>query len=192
MSDPRFFGYGSLVNLGTHDYHAPRPARLSGWRRVWRHSSRRPVAFLSVTRCEATAIDGIIAEVRGADWAALDAREAAYIRRDVTHQVEHDGTPMPTALYEAAHGHIAPPSANHPILLSYLDVVVQGFLTQFGEGGVARFFETTDGWGPVLNDRAAPRYPRHRDLSTSERDLVDHHLAALPPGIADPAREPEG
>lgn len=188
MTDPRFFGYGSLVNLGTHDYHAPRPARLTGWRRIWRHSSRRPVAFLSVARCDTTAIDGIIAEVPGADWAELDAREAAYIRRDVTHQVEHDGPRAPTALYEAAHGHIAPPSTTHPILLSYLDVVVQGVLTHFGPEGVARFFETTDGWGPVLDDRAAPRYPRHRALSGAERDLVDQHLAAHAPVVTEPGR----
>ena len=186
MSDPRFFGYGSLVNLGTHDYHAPRPARLTGWRRIWRHSSRRPVAFLSVARCEATAIDGIIAEVPGADWAALDAREAAYIRRDVTHQVYLDGPRAPTAVYEAAHGHIAPPSTNHPILLSYLDVVVQGFLTHFGPEGVTRFFQTTDGWGPVLDDRAAPRYPRHRRVDPQERALVDAHLDGLAPVIENP------
>ncbi len=36
MSDPAFFGYGSLVNLRTHGYDDPRPATLHGWRRVWR------------------------------------------------------------------------------------------------------------------------------------------------------------
>ena len=67
-----------------------------------------------------------------------------------------------------------------PIALSYLDVVVQGYLAEFGEAGVARFFETTDGWdAPVLNDRDAPIYRRHRPSSAKERRLVSDHLSAL-------------
>jgi hypothetical protein len=31
----------------------------------------------------------------------------------------------------------------------------------------------------VLNDRAAPRYPRHKVLSAAETALVDDHLARL-------------
>jgi hypothetical protein len=69
---------------------------------------------------------------------------------------------------------------DHAILLSYLDVVVQGFLKEFGESGVTRFFDTTDGWNtPVLNDRNDPRYPRAQVLSTAETALVDHHLNRL-------------
>ena len=64
------------------------------------------------------------------------------------------------------------------MLLSYLDVVVQGYLREFGEQGVQRFFDTTDGWdAPVLNDRADPVYPRHRTLNEQERALVDDMLA---------------
>jgi hypothetical protein len=57
-------------------------------------------------------------------------------------------------------------------------VVVQGYLREFGEAGVKRFFDTTDGWeAPVLNDRADPVYPRHRVLTADERTLVDDLLA---------------
>jgi hypothetical protein len=49
----------------------------------------------------------------------------------------------------------------HPVLLSYLDVVVQGYLQEFDEAGVAHFFDTTDGWdAPLLDDRTHPHYPR--------------------------------
>jgi hypothetical protein len=69
---------------------------------------------------------------------------------------------------------------DHPILLSYIDVVVQGYLHMHGHDGVAHFFETTDGWDTlILNDRADPIYPRHQTLSAQERDLVDSHLAAV-------------
>jgi hypothetical protein len=180
MSDPRFFGYGSLVNLRTHDFDDPRPARLIGWQRVWRHTSRRPVAYLSVEPCEGSEIDGIVARVPGGDWAALDRREANYRRRDVTGSVLHDAPQVSTAVYEVSGGHIADPSLRHPILLSYIDVVIQGFVQMHGQDGAARFFATTRGWAaPILDDRAAPRYPRHQLLTASERDLVDAALARM-------------
>jgi len=168
---PAFFGYGSLVNLATHDYPNARLARLTGWRRVWQHAKTREVAFLSVHRAEG-AIDGLICDVPGGDWAALDAREFAYTRHDVSEQLG-----LQTAIYQADPAKIAPPSTGHPILLSYLDVVVQGFLEHFGEEGVTTFFTSTDGWGPIKDDRHDPIYPRHQKLTKAERALVDHHLA---------------
>ncbi|SEV91987.1 hypothetical protein SAMN04488515_0232 [Cognatiyoonia koreensis] len=170
---PSFFGYGSLVNLATHNYPNVRKATLTGWRRVWCHANTRPVAFLSVHRAMG-AIDGIIADVPDADWTALDLREHAYLRQDVSDVL--GGT---TAIYQANPAKISPPSAGHPILLSYLDVVVQGFRTQYGEDGVAAFFESTDGWGPIRNDRSDPYYPRFQNVAAVDRALVDHHLAQL-------------
>jgi hypothetical protein len=178
MTHPRFFGYGSLVNLATHDYPDPMPAALTGWRRVWRHALARPVAFLSVEPCPQTTLHGITAQVPRGDWAALDLREHAYLRRDVSAQFH-----APTAVYEANPSHTAPPSTNHPILLSYLDVVVAGFAKLMDDnpnsGGPAHFFATTTGWGPVLDDRAAPLYPRAQPLQPDTRLIVDAALAAL-------------
>lgn len=72
------------MNLGTHIYTDAHPARLSGWRRTWVRSNARPLAFLSVTRAPGHAIDGLMAAVPGADWAALDEREYCYVRVDVS------------------------------------------------------------------------------------------------------------
>ncbi len=176
-----FFGYGSLVNRTTHGFGGARPARLSGWRRVWRHTTLRPVAYLTVVPDDDAEIDGLIAPVPGADWPALDAREAAYVRAPAADQVRHDLPHTPEiAVYTIPEGHYGAPTAAHPILLSYIDVVVQGYLREFGEDGVARFFDTTGGWdAPVLDDRAAPRYPRHRGLSDAEHALTDAHLARV-------------
>ena len=179
MSDPAFFGYGSLVNLATHRYGDPRPAALQGWRRVWQRTNLRKAAFLSVAPCPDTTLHGVIARVPGADWVALDQREAAYARKDVTATVRHAGPAAPTAVYHVKPEHISA-AQDHPILLSYLDVVVQGYLRMHGAAGVAHFFETTDGWDtPVFNDRAAPVYPRHQRLTAAETALVDEHLAAV-------------
>lgn len=172
MSDPAFFGYGSLVNTATHDYPDAQRRTLPGWRRVWQQTTLREVAFLSVVPCAESEIDGLIARVPGADWGALDQREAAYRRIDVTRA----GDP-PTAIYQVDPAHHAAHAG--VILRSYLDVVVQGYLHQFGPDGVARFFASTDGWHlPVDDDTTAPRYPRAQVLSAAERDLVDQHLAA--------------
>jgi len=178
MSNPAFFGYGSLVNLATHDYIDPRPARLHGWRRVWRTTHLREAAFLSVEPANDSTLHGLIAQVPGADWSALDQREAAYQRHDITDALHHDGPKAPTAVYQVRAEHHA--DGSHPILLSYLDVVVQGYLQVYGADGVAGFFATTAGWDVgVLDDRSAPIYPRHQKLSPDETTLVDRHLAAM-------------
>lgn len=181
MRDPYFFGYGSLVNTATHGYTDPRPARLVGWRRVWRQTAPRPVAFLSARPSKYSTIDGLIAAVPGADWEALDQREWAYRRHDITGAVDHDLPQRPEiSVYSVPADSEAPPDVRHPVLLSYLDVVVQGYLRVFGTAGAKAFFATTDGWdAPVLNDRAAPRYPRAQSLSVAETAFVDAELARL-------------
>jgi len=176
-SHPAFFGYGSLVNRATHDHAPAALARLSGWRRVWCATDLRPFAYLSVEPA-ATEIDGLIAAVPDGDWAALDRREAAYDRRSVG----PDSLPhrpvwaADIALYTVRAPR--PAAASAPILRSYLDVVLQGFLREFGEAGVSSFLASTIGWEAGLHDdRAAPVYPRAQRLGIRETALIDRHLA---------------
>jgi len=180
MQHPCFFGYGSLVNRRTHSYAGAHPARISGWRRAWRHVEHRTVAFLTAVPDPQASIEGLIAEVPHADWAALDAREHSYDRMRAAGVSHPLAEPRDIHIYWAPADKHIPADAAHPVLLSYLDVVVQGYLREFGEAGVERFFDTTDGWdAPLLDDRATPRYPRHQPLSAYEHGLVDAHLAAL-------------
>lgn len=176
---PAFFGYGSLVNRATHAYAPGEPARLKGWRRTWKHTNLRPWPYLSAEPAD-TEIDGLVAAVPRDDWALLDQREAAYRRHALAH--DHITTaPLWAHRVEiyAVNEVNAAASAEHPILLSYLDTVVQGFLREFGESGVARFFATTTSWSAVLDDRAEPIYPRHQRTTASERALTDEHIVAL-------------
>ncbi len=176
-----FFGYGSLVNRMTHDFDGAATAMLDGWRRVWRHTTERQVAYLTITPAPGSHIDGLIAPVPAQDWAALDHRERAYARLPATHQIRHALPTAPQiAVYAIPDGQHQPPSPDHMLLLSYIDVVVQGYLREFGEAGVDRFFATTDGWdSPILDDRDTPRYPRHCVLSRHETDCVNRHLADI-------------
>lgn len=177
---PYFFGYGSLVNVDTHIYGDTHPAHLRGWRRYWVKTPARDTVFLSVHMDGHSEIDGLIAAVPDADWAALDLREAGYARLSSGGAVRHPLTPAPEVEHYAVPPEHVLPEGDHVILLSYLDVVVQGFFRVFGEDGVQRFFDTTDGWDtPVLQDRDTPRYPRHKLLTATETALVDHHLDRL-------------
>ncbi len=182
MADPFFFGYGSLVNRATHVFEDAHRAQLHGWRRAWRHTNLRPRAFLTaVPATPDCIIDGLVAHVPGDDWAGLDERERAYDRTRVTQHVRHDvGRAVHVQVYAIPQGKHGQPDAAHPVLLSYVDVVVQGYLREFGEDGVDRFFATTDGWeAPILNDRAAPQYGRYCPVGADERALVDDYLATV-------------
>ena len=181
MADPYFFGYGSLVNLATHDFPDPRPAKLRGWRRAWKHTDLRSVAFLTAVPDPESEIEGMIAHVPKNDWAALDEREWAYDRIPATQSVAHPLTQdVEIAVYAVPKGQHTESTNRHPLLLSYIDVVVQGYLRAYGEDGADRFFATTDGWdAPILNDRADPRYPRHQQLKRHETEFVDTRLQEL-------------
>jgi len=178
VQSTHFFGYGSLVNRATHNYPHAQTAVLQGWRRVWVHTPRRPIAFLSAHPDPTCQIAGLVAEVPGRDWAELDKREFAYRRHPVSAMVA--GASLPAQVYAVPSDNAQTPRLTHPILMSYLDAVVQGFLREFGADGAHSFFATTEGWAaPILNDRAAPRYPRAQSLTKAETETVDAALHAL-------------
>lgn len=181
MSTSYFFGYGSLVNRRTHGFAPVHRASASGWRRVWAQVPGRPVSLLTVVRDAACEIDGLIAPVDADGWAALDLREACYDRTDALRDVRHPAeTVDELAIYVVPEADRLPPDAEHPVLLSYLDVVLQGYLVEFGKEGAERFIATTANWdAPILNDRAAPQYPRDQSLTDAERAFVDAALSGL-------------
>lgn len=179
MRDQYFFGYGSLVNAATHAYRRTQPVRLAGFKRMWRHTVLRDIAFLTVVPDAEHHIDGLIAHVPENDWTALDIREEAYTRDLLTaNMLTGVAGDFDVQLYQTRTDRDT--AQRHPILLSYLDCVVQGYHQIFGATGVSDFFDSTSGWdAPVLNDRSDPQYPRHQVLSKAETALVDHHLAQL-------------
>lgn len=179
--NPYFFGYGSLVNRATHTYPNVSLATAHGWRRAWVQTSNRPFAYLSAVRASGHRIDGLIAEVPNADWIALDEREAAYARILDTSNVTHTRSDTPDiSIYAVPETSFAENPETYPILLSYLDVVLHGYLQEFGEKGVHDFFASTDGWQtPILNDRVAPNYPRHQRFTQDQFGFVDRALQEI-------------
>lgn len=188
MQNTYFFGYGSLVNRTTHSHSPAHRATLHGWRRAWRAVPERKLCYLTAVRDPDATIDGLIAPVPGDSWAELDRREAAYDRHPATDALRHDSDAQEVVVYAIDPARHCDPGPDNPILLSYLDVVVAGYLAEYGPAGPARFFESTAGWqAPVLDDRAAPRYARARPLNDEIRTLADAGLEALGSRIITPA-----
>ena len=101
----------------------------------------------------------------------LDASSFTPDRRD---------TPLPAQpiVYRVKPEHEAWGDRNHPLIQSYLDCVLRGYLERWGVLGVRRFVETTAGWHvPIHNDRAAPRYRRAVRITAEEEQLFDRVLA---------------
>ncbi|MEM7694296.1 MAG: gamma-glutamylcyclotransferase family protein [Pseudomonadota bacterium] len=170
----RVFGYGSLVNIATLPPHeAATPFCAKGWRRAWRTTSRKATGgncALSVEADPDGAIDGLIITFPDTAWPTIAAREKNY---DALHL--HEDADVIIFKAKAAADRLG--DASHPIFLSYIDTTLQGFLQHFGEAGAARFMTSTDGWAtPIVNDRAAPDYPRAQQLSRQEQESVDRLL----------------
>lgn len=170
------FGYGSLVNRGTlPPYLSARRASVAGWRRAWRATSaeedRGGVCSLSVVEAPDAMIDGLVITFPDEMRPIIDAREHRY--DPLSAVVGAD----PVILFRASPDIDRFGDVDHPIHLSYLDCIVQGFVDAFGPDGVLRFGQTTDGWHvPILDDRVAPRYPRAQRLTAEERAAVDELL----------------
>lgn len=205
-----YFGYGSLVNRATlrTGIVAAHRARLKGWRRSWRSRpdggpspSQTAAAgvtpsFLTAGRAEDAAIDGLLIVDYAHNLAAVDAREFHYHRRRISLEDLELADPSGIAEHRESGGHglgsrialyvyegrtdlpHAPGPA--PILRSYLDAVMQGFLREFGEAGLHRFVAETDAFHtPIHEDREAPLYPRAVTLSADEAELFDAALKAV-------------
>lgn len=187
-----YFGYGSLVNEETlPEGTVVVPGLLQGWVREWRGCAKwrekeqagmAGVCALTVRPKQGAAIRGMMVLDRKKNLPWLDDREWHYNRNtleegsftpDQAQFVPHD-----TFMYSVKTEHYEWGNEDHPILLSYLDCVIAGFHRVWGEAGIRHFFETTEGWSqvPVMNDRAAPIYPRAVTISTDLAVRVDSLL----------------
>ncbi len=198
-----YFGYGSLVNRATLQtgFVGAHRARLRGWRRTWlprpdmgpetgptpAGSLREGLApsLLTAHRAPDAAIDGLLVIDFAENLPHIDAREFLYHRRDISlEDLEFIDPPADLGsvgdidlhVYEARVEH-PPTEGPSPILRSYLDAVMQGFLSEFGEDGLHRFVAETDAFHmPIHEDRHAALYPRAVSLSAREIELFDAAL----------------
>ena len=180
VSTIAYFGYGSLVNLGSlrTPYISAHRATLKGWKRCWlsrpkvagSFASDDGLAFLSVVADAGAEIDGLVIIDHTSSLAALDEREVMYSRTDIPLGALqfHDETPEADNHFLYVADQPVATQQSH-ILRSYLDVVMQGYLQQFGEDGVQRFVDSTLNFDiPIREDREVPLYPRATRLGDEE------------------------
>lgn len=187
-----YFGFGSLVNRKTlsPDIVDAIPVALKGWRRHWQARSDEPmqttavksIALLSIHRDEKCEIDGLLIIDRLKNLPALDKREIQYQKQNLFHDdlsgstadlTKYTHLPVHTYVSTAGHGQ----NQNITLLRSYLDVVMQGFMREYGEAGVRHFVETTSGFNlQIHEDRKRPVYPRHQGVSATNAKLFDKIL----------------
>ena len=146
------FGYGSLINAASRNSSVDNPipaipVRVSsqlGFARVW--NVRVPSGFTALglikanATTPATTINGVLFPVVGSDIAAYDRREQGYTRLEIPRvnieALSWQGLPqngriwvyVPSKLGEQPGVGLPIPNGGHPLLQSYIDVVIEGAL----------------------------------------------------------------
>lgn len=178
-----YFGYGSLVNLGSLQtpYISAHRATVKGWKRIWLSRPFEPgsfaaskgLAFLSVTPAANTRIDGMLITDHVSSLTSLDERESLYSRvtlESTSITLHDDDISIGEQFLYVADDH--PVEKHSRILRSYLDVVMQGYHHHFGVKGLENFFSTTLNFDlEILEDREAPLYPRATTLTPEEKTI---------------------
>ncbi len=179
-SRPQYIvGYGSLMEDESRKRTSPNagiahPVEVAGYRRGW-FARGQPVGFsttyLGVVPDRANHLTAVIYRVDPAELAATDRREISYCRMRVASAdvkpLERESSAAPegqTWIYVNRPRSVATPSAEYPIVQSYVDIFISGCLEQeerFGLAGFARecIATTTDWSAHWVNDRIHPRRP---------------------------------
>jgi hypothetical protein len=170
MSD-HILGYGSLFSAASRTHTGVSgtaiPIRLYGFDRTWCARFDGNQTALGVIRNRGATMNAVVVPVE--DIQAFDRREVGYSRHpvrrgDIRLVCESDVLPDGD-IWIYLPDMPEPCSETFPILASYLDVILSGLLTDpeylpLGLELCQEFCRTTSGWGPILRDRASPRYPR--------------------------------
>jgi len=200
------FGYGSLINSSSRNATASQPivaipARLSasfGYVRGWTIRSPSGFTALGLRRLGAgengMSINGVLYPVQGNDMAAFDAREEGYQRVEVPpdkiEAVSWQRLPeqgkiwvyIPAIPGQEPGVGLPLPTAEYPILQSYLDVVIEGGL-EYGADYAREILASTSDWSAYwLNDRPLARRPW---VYTKDHAAVDKLLTGSAPHFND-------
>ncbi len=168
MAIDYLFGYGSLINsesrARTGMSGTTIPVRVKGIQRIWNFVDRDTrMRALGVVVREASMTNGILASVPSSDLWRFDQREAGYTRTrlDPASVIGWNEKQVPDGIiWTYLPNEPAWPSADCPIVQSYVDVVLAGCL-EVSESFAAEFVRTTSNWDyPWVDDRSAPRYVR--------------------------------
>lgn len=186
------FGYGSLIcsdsrsrTGATHTAHA---IEVTGIQRKWSvHTPDWPATAVGAHSVKDANCNGVYFEVDAVNLAKFDQREQGYQRvaipwQHVTAQQTNHSLPSTGTLWVYVGSHsMAQPEPSRPIMLSYVDVIINGCL-DYGEEFAARFTETTELWQFLVDDRHSPQYPRPLN-SAHRKPAIDRLLQRKLPSL---------
>ncbi len=161
-------------------------AALKGWQRVWNHRvinahERQPCTSLSIEPAQGI-IHGVLVQIPEHELAILDQRESGYERMCLDADefvLPEDLDVQQIYVYRSLQHNRMLAEGEYPVVQSYVDCVMAGYLTRFGDEGLQQLLHTTRGWDrPMLNDRHAPTYPRHVQLPSEQLEYFDRLLAS--------------
>lgn len=167
------FGYGSLINsisrTVTGETGAAVAVKINGVSRYWsRISEDFGMSSVVVVKDSQGQCNGVLVEVPESELPAFDQRERGYQRvlvdaGDVSfyqHSIALDDAESEINIWLYQAQQVVVPCTNHPVVFSYLDVILSGCL-EYSNEFCEDFVQLTKGWQhAMLNDRTAPRYPR--------------------------------
>lgn len=181
------FAYGSLLHKSTWSFDAEiEMVSLQGWVRQWNQVvplDGGAITALSISPHPKKSIKGIILKVDKSTLESIGGREVGYNKTILAAGSLTSLNPKRPLLNDRIMAYTASKEtkiwANKkaPILLSYIDVVAQGYFNLYGWEGLLHFFKSTQGWDlPILNDRKAPLYPRATTHDIGFLDLIDQQI----------------
>jgi len=176
------FAYGSLVGRRSRDFIAEAtPATLEGWNRSWSHgirTKRGNVCALTVVSKPQSMLRGVVLQCDKATLRTLDKREDGYSRKEVN-VVLDTGHRSRSWLYVGRRDRRVDGEDGYSIWMSYLLVVLAGYLELGGPRALQDFYGTTVGWNmPVEHDEREPKYTRAFRLKPGERAQIRRFLSS--------------
>lgn len=200
------FGYGSLIEQASRTRTTAAaiyvlPAKVKGFARGW--WARTGVVGFSTTFAgaipkESAFMNGVVYAVSDDELDRTDKRESGYTRTDITKSVEILGGSFKpegkvwvylNKFNDEQELKNSLPSAEFPIVQSYVDICLTGCLQiqqGFPEAGnfAAEFIQSTQEWSKYWeNDRANPRRPFAIPMAQDIDVLLQKHLPTYFPEI---------
>ncbi len=114
-------------------------------------------------------------------FAAMDRQEQDYHHKPVPVRTPaREKLPPLAGTFLYVSNAPGPATEEFPVMRSYADCVIAGYLRTFGYDGAKRFLDSTEGWdSPWVDDRERPRHPRAVTLTTDEQGAIESLLTAI-------------
>ncbi|ESQ10585.1 MAG: hypothetical protein N838_18710 [Thiohalocapsa sp. PB-PSB1] len=205
LAKPQFIvGYGSLMQTASKRSTEPDagenlPVLVTGFQRAWNTHGVYPTCYLGVQRSSGAAMVAALYRSFPEDGKlSADAREIDYCRASVAadsvKMLDASSVPADSQIwiYVNKPETLKAPDEGHPIVQSYVDIVIIGCMELQQRVADPEFdfveqcIKTTAGWSKHwVNDRLYPRRPYTRQPQAFQ---IDQHLQRLLPRLMESVR----